>query len=68
MTQELKAGVIHRETLRVDDSLTVPKLSPHFTGFSSMPTVFATAFMVRMHKKISRENLARPKLAARTAD
>jgi CysZ protein len=30
--------------------------------------VFATAFMVRMHKKISRENLARPELAARTAD
>jgi CysZ protein len=30
--------------------------------------VFATAFMVRMHKKISRESLARPELAARIAD
>jgi CysZ protein len=30
--------------------------------------VFATAFMVRMHKKISRERLARPELTARIAD
>jgi CysZ protein len=30
--------------------------------------VFATAFMVRMHKKISRESLARPELTARIAD
>ncbi len=30
--------------------------------------VFATAFMVRMHKKISRESPARPELAARVAD
>jgi CysZ protein len=30
--------------------------------------VFATAFMVRMHKKISRESPARPKLTARIAD
>jgi CysZ protein len=30
--------------------------------------VFATAFMVRMHKKIARENLARPELAARIAN
>ena len=29
--------------------------------------VFATAFMVRMHKKIARESSARPELAARTA-
>jgi CysZ protein len=30
--------------------------------------VFATAFMVRMHKKISRESLARPELTARIVD
>ncbi len=30
--------------------------------------VFATAFMVRMHKKISRESPARPELTARIAD
>jgi CysZ protein len=30
--------------------------------------VFATAFMVRMHKKISRESPARPELTARVAD
>jgi CysZ protein len=30
--------------------------------------VFATAFMVRMHKKISQESLARPELAVRIAD
>jgi CysZ protein len=30
--------------------------------------VFATAFMVRMHKKISRESLARPEFTARIAD
>jgi CysZ protein len=30
--------------------------------------VFATAFMVRMHKKISRESFARPELTARIAD
>lgn len=32
--------------IRVDPSLTVPAVSPIFTGFADMPPVFATAFMV----------------------
>jgi fluoroacetyl-CoA thioesterase len=31
---------------RVDERLTVPALAAAFTGFSDMPPVFATAFMV----------------------
>lgn len=39
-------GLRHSQTLRVDDSLTVPAVSAAFTGFSDMPPVFATAYMV----------------------
>src|SRR5262245_26772993 len=39
-------GTTHMQTLRVDDTLIVPAVSGHFTGFSDMPPVFATAFMV----------------------
>jgi fluoroacetyl-CoA thioesterase len=34
------------QTLKVDESLIVPAVSEHFTGFADMPPVFATAFMV----------------------
>ncbi len=34
------------QSLRVDHTLTVPAVSQAFTGFSDMPPVFATAFMV----------------------
>lgn len=34
--------------IRVDSSLTVPSVSPIFTGFADMPPVFATAFMVAL--------------------
>jgi fluoroacetyl-CoA thioesterase len=34
------------QTLAVDDTLIVPAVSEHFTGFHDMPQVFATAFMV----------------------
>jgi fluoroacetyl-CoA thioesterase len=34
------------QTLAVDDTLVVPAVSEHFTGFRDMPPVFATAFMV----------------------
>jgi fluoroacetyl-CoA thioesterase len=34
------------QTLRVDESLIVPAVSEHFTGFADMPPVFASAFMV----------------------
>ena len=39
-------GTDHMQTLLVDDSLVVPAVSGHFTGFCDMPPVFATAFMV----------------------
>src|ERR1043165_8387548 len=38
-------GTQHMQTLRVDESLIVPAVSEHFTGFADMPPVFATAFM-----------------------
>jgi len=34
------------QSLKVDDDLTVPAVSPAFTGFGDMPPVFATAFLV----------------------
>jgi fluoroacetyl-CoA thioesterase len=34
------------QSIRVDESLTVPSVSARFPGFSDMPPVFATAFMV----------------------
>ncbi|MGH6880024.1 MAG: thioesterase family protein [Hypericibacter sp.] len=39
-------GLRHRESVTVDASLTVPKVSPAFPHFHDMPPVFATAFMV----------------------
>jgi fluoroacetyl-CoA thioesterase len=39
-------GTEHMQTLMVDDTLVVPAVSEHFTGFRDMPPVFATAFMV----------------------
>ena len=39
-------GTRHMQTLKVDDTLIVPSVSEHFTGFRDMPPVFATAFMV----------------------
>jgi fluoroacetyl-CoA thioesterase len=43
---DLRPGLRHVQTLRVEQSLTVPALSSAFTGFADMPPVFATAFMV----------------------
>jgi fluoroacetyl-CoA thioesterase len=34
------------QTLKVDETLLVPAVSEHFTGFRDMPPVFATAYMV----------------------
>lgn len=45
-TERLIVGARHQLRLRVDERLTVPALSGTFTGFTSMPPVFATAFMV----------------------
>jgi fluoroacetyl-CoA thioesterase len=46
MKSGLEIGAAHAETLVIDESLTVPQVSPHFSSFASMPNVFATAYMV----------------------
>jgi fluoroacetyl-CoA thioesterase len=46
MPNDLRPGLTHKQTLRVDNTLTVPFVSKHFSGFGDMPPVFATAFMV----------------------
>lgn len=45
MNPDLKPGLRRVQTLRVDQSLTVPAVSSAF-AFGDMPPVFATAFMV----------------------
>ena len=44
--EQLQPGLRHTQTLLVDAGLTVPAVSPAFTGFTDMPPVFATAFLV----------------------
>jgi fluoroacetyl-CoA thioesterase len=39
-------GLKHKQSITVTPDLTVPSVSPHFSGFHDMPAVFATAFMV----------------------
>ena len=46
MNKELRPGLRHTLTLRIDDSLVVPAVCQTFSGFRDMPPVFATAFMV----------------------
>lgn len=46
MSPELKPGLRHLQSLRVDRALTVPAMSGAFASFADMPPVFATAFMV----------------------
>ena len=43
---DLKVGLRHRKTIRVEPGLTVPEVSPAFGEFRDMPPVFATAYMV----------------------
>ncbi|HYR29884.1 MAG TPA: thioesterase family protein [Thermoanaerobaculia bacterium] len=45
MVDASAVGLRHSLTIRVDDSLTVPRVSPAF-GFHDMPPVFATAYLV----------------------
>lgn len=42
----LQPGLRHSQSILVEDRLTVPAVSQAFTGFSDMPPVFATAFLV----------------------
>ncbi len=46
MSPDLKPGLRRVQSIAIDKSLTVPAVSPAFTGFADMPPVFATAFMV----------------------
>jgi fluoroacetyl-CoA thioesterase len=46
MDPNLRPGLQHVQSLRVDPPLTVPAVSNAFTGFADMPPVFATAFLV----------------------
>lgn len=43
---ELITGLRYSQSIRVDERLTVPAVSAAFTGFTDMPPVFATAFLV----------------------
>lgn len=43
---DLKVGLKHAKTIKVDPKLTVPEVSPAFGEFRDMPPVFATAYMV----------------------
>ncbi|MDQ8732028.1 thioesterase family protein [Bradyrhizobium sp. LHD-71] len=43
---DLQPGLRHRQQITVTEMLTVPAVSTAFTGFTDMPPVFATAFMV----------------------
>ena len=45
-TQRFVVGTRHRLQMSIDERLTVPALSGAFAGFTDMPPVFATAFMV----------------------
>ena len=49
MSPDLKVGLRHMLSIRVDERLTVPAVpavSPAFAGFANMPPVFATSFMI----------------------
>ncbi len=43
---ELKVGLKHKKSIKVEPGLTVPEVSPAFGEFRDMPPVFATAYMV----------------------
>jgi len=45
-SQELQPGLTFAQSLTVDESLTVPRVSGRFAGFADMPPVLATAFVV----------------------
>ena len=45
MVNASAVGLRHSLTIRIDESLTVPRVAPAF-GFDDMPPVFATAYLV----------------------
>jgi len=44
--EELRSGLRHSESISVTRELTVPEISPAFTGLADMPPVFATAYLL----------------------
>jgi fluoroacetyl-CoA thioesterase len=42
----LQKGITFKQTIPVTERITVPAMSEFFTGFSDMPAVFATAYLV----------------------
>ena len=44
--EDLKPGLAGTRAIRISDGLTVPALAPATFGFSDMPPVFATAYLV----------------------
>ena len=62
-SDDLKPGLAGTRTLRINEGLTVPALAPATFGFSDMPPVFATAFLVAFVEWTCIEVL-RPYLAA----
>lgn len=57
MTQPLLPGISLTRTITVDESLTVPAVSPAFCGFRDMPPVFATAFLIGFNESTCIEAL-----------
>ncbi len=56
-------GLVFRQSVAVDESLTVPRVSAKYTGFADMPPVFATAYLVGLVETTCVDAL-RPYLAA----
>ena len=44
--EQLLPGLRHSESVSVTNGLTVPEISPAFTGLGDMPPVFATAYVL----------------------
>lgn len=63
MSTQLAIGLCRSQTIHVDERMTVPRVNPAFTGFSDMPPVFATAFLVGFIEWVCVEAL-RPYLGA----
>jgi fluoroacetyl-CoA thioesterase len=46
MSDDLPLGLKHSLSLTIDQHLTVPAIAQAFAGFSGMPPVFATAYLI----------------------
>lgn len=46
MNTTILPGITHTLSLQLNDDLLVTEFAPHFSGFTNLPPVFVTAFMV----------------------